>query len=561
MNVFRKARLFFLLMLLMVFGQPVGAAAESEPVLPFLPGSQSEPRPTESAPSAPEIAPPVGWPTDDADGVQPFGANLFTGNFLRTREDGLNPNYMVAKGDQVAVYAWGAVEINGLFTVDAQGNIFLPGIGPVKLQGVRNADMSGVVRAKIQNVYINNFDVYTNLVTSQPVLIYVTGFVRHPGRYAGLPNDTLLFYLDLAGGIDDDLGSFRHIEVIRSGRVLARVDLYDFLLRGEIPRIVLREGDTILVKKRGSVIELDGDVARPALIELTRNGRHGKDLLNVVPQAAGAVEVSVMGYRGGQPFNRSLPVDAFKSMKLADGDRVMLSGSGLSPTILVKVLGEHLGPTVMSVKRGSRLVDVLNHVKVDPNLANVGAVHLYRPSVAEAQKESIEDSLVRLERDSLLALSGSSGEAQIRSKEAELVQKFVERARLIEPLGRVVTARDGTQQNIPMEPEDTIVIPRKTDVVRVSGQVMIAQAIVHQPGVTVAEYIQMAGGYATRADEDRVLLLKPNAAVGITELDAQVSPGDEILVLPKADTKWRQIAADVMETIFKVAVAAKVVLD
>ncbi|HOP17892.1 MAG TPA: polysaccharide biosynthesis/export family protein, partial [Gammaproteobacteria bacterium] len=432
----------------------------------------------------------------------------------------MNPNYVVARGDQVAVFAWGSVEFNELFTVDAQGNIFLPGIGPVKLEGVRNADLSRVVRTKIKDVYINNFNVYTNLVTTQPVLVYVTGFVRHPGRYAGLPNDTLLYYLDLAGGIDTDLGSYRRIEIVRDGHVLANVDLYDFLLNGSIPRVTLREGDTILVKKRGPVIELDGDVARQTQIELTPLERRGKDLLSVVPQSAGAVEVSLIGYRDGRPFNQTLPVKAFESVELADGDRVVLSTAGLSPTILVKIQGEHMGPPMMSIKRGARLVDVLDHVRVDPALADVAAVHLYRPSVARAQKDSITDSLMRLERDSLLALSDSRGEADIRKTEAELVQTFVQRASLIEPLGRVVTAREGQQQNIPLEPDDTIVIPRKTDVVRVSGQVLMAQAVVHRPDITVADYISMAGGYGARADEERVLLLKPNASVGITALDA-----------------------------------------
>ena len=521
-------------------------------VLAADPGS----RVTPVAPPPPVAAPAVG-----AEGIQPFGANLFTGNFLKTREDGLNPNYVVARGDQVAVYAWGSVEINNVFDVDAQGNIFLPGIGPVKLEGVRNAELSRVVRAKIKEVYINNFNVYTNLVTSQPVLVYVTGLVRHPGRYAGLPNDTLLYYLDLAGGIDPDLGSYRRIEVIRDGKVLAQVDLYDFLLNGRISRVTLREGDTVLVKKRGPVVELGGDVARPALIELTPKARSGKDLLAVVPQAAGAVEVSLVGYRNGQPYNRTLPVKQFETEQVEDGDRVMLSDSGLPSTILVKVEGEYDGPPVLSVKRGARLVDVLNLVRVNPELADIRSIHLYRPSVAKAQKDSINDSLLRLERDSLLALSDSRGEADIRTKEADLVQRFVERAKLIEPLGRVVTLRNEEQQNIPLEPDDTIVIPRKTDVVRVSGQVVVAQALVHRPGMTVADYIQMAGGYATRADTDEVLLLKPSAEVARVPLDTEVAAGDEVLVLPKVDTKWVQTATDIMDVIYKIAISAKVALD
>jgi protein involved in polysaccharide export with SLBB domain len=518
-----------------------------------------------NTPAAPNAPPPtIASNTATAtaqDGLQPFGANLFTGNFLKTREDGLNPDYVVARGDQVAINAWGAVDINDVFTVDAQGNVFLPGLGPVRLEGVRNADLSKVVRAKIREVYINNFDVYTNLVTSQPVLVYVTGLVRHPGRYAGLPNDSILYFLDLAGGIDPTLGSYRRIEVLREGRLLANIDLYEFLLNGTIPRVTLREGDTVLVRKRGPVVELGGDVARPALIELTENNRRGADLLAVVPQSAGAVEVSINGFREGRPYNQTLPVKAFESTRLSDGDRVMLNRSGLAPTVLVKVQGEHLGPPVVSVRRGARLVDLLNEIPVDASLANLDAIHLYRPSVANAQKQSIEDSLLRLERDSLLALSGSRGEVEIRTREAELVQQFIERARQIEPLGRVVTARNGIQQNIPLEPDDVIVVPRRTDVVRVAGQVMVAQAVVHQPGMRVRDYIEMAGGYAVRADEDRVMLVKPNASVSMVALDTEISAGDEILVLPKADTKFVQLAADIIDIIYKVAISAAVVLD
>lgn len=512
--------------------------------------------------AAPTAPPPLtAPPPPDTTGIQPFGANLFTGNFLQTREDGLNPNYVVARGDQVAVYAWGSIELKEIYTVDAQGNIFLPGIGPVRLEGVRNADLSKVVRTKIKEVYINNFSVYTNLVTSQPVSIYVTGLVNHPGRYAGLPTDTILFFLDLAGGIDPAMGSFRSIEVHRNDKVLARADLYDFLLNGRIPRVRLMDGDTILVKKRGPVIELDGTVARPALIELTPKGRTGRDLLAVVPKAAGAVEVSLVGYRAGQPYNRTLSVKDFSALTLEDGDRVVLSDAGLAPTILVKVSGEHLGAPVLSVKRGARLVDVLNHIGIDPELADTGAIHILRPSVARAQKDSIDDSLLRLERDALLTLSGSRGEVEIRAKEADLTQRFIERAKLIEPLGRVVTARNGRQQNIPLEPEDTIVIPRKTDVVRVAGQVMMSQALVHDAHLTVSDYIEMSGGYSDRADKGRVLLVRQSAEIAMTDLDAYVGPGDEILVLPKADTKWIQGAADIVDIIFKIAVAANVAMD
>ena len=108
-------------------------------------------------------------------------------------------------------------------------------------------------------------------------------------------------------------------------------------------------------------------------------------------------------------------------------------------------------------------------------------VDIKRNSVAKAQKDSIDDSLFRLERSALLALSQSQGEANIRVREAELTQKFVERARLIQPLGRVVTARDQRQRNVVLESDDIIVIPPRTNVIRISGEVMMTQAVMWRP--------------------------------------------------------------------------------
>ena len=142
---------------------------------------------TDTGSSEPPPAPQPILPQEDS--LQPFGARLFTGNFLKTREDGLNPNYVVAPGDQVSVRTWGAINLDDIYTVDSQGNIFLPEIGPLQLEGVMNGELTDAVRGHIRTVYIDNIDVYTNLVTSQPVAVYVTGLVNNPGRYAGIPSD------------------------------------------------------------------------------------------------------------------------------------------------------------------------------------------------------------------------------------------------------------------------------------------------------------------------------------------------------------------------------------
>jgi hypothetical protein len=180
--------------------------------------------------------------------------------------------------------------------------------------------------------------------------------------------------------------------------------------------------------------------------------------------------------------------------------------------------------------------------------------------VALAQKESIDDSLFRLERSALLALSASDGESNIRTQEAALVQKFVERARLIQPLGRVVTKRSERQTNLVLEQGDIIVIPEKTNVVRVSGEVLVASALMYDPEASASDYIERAGGYSERADEDKLIINRASAEVVIVDGSTPVYPGDEILVPPEIDSKTIQNIGDVTEIVYQIAVAAAVIV-
>lgn len=499
---------------------------------------------------------PTAAPADD----QPFGANLFMGNFLKAREDGVNPEYVVMPGDRVAVFTWGSVEINDVFIVDGQGNIFLPQIGPVPLAGVKNADLTQVVKGAIKRVYPRYVDVYTNLLNAAPVAVFVTGGVVHPGRYAGIPSDSVLFFLDQAGGVDPRLGSYRDISIIRGDETIARMDLYNFILQGRLPVVQFKDGDTILVSRRGPVVKLSGNVAAPALIELEQSPSTGAAALAVIPNSAEATEVTITGLRRGVPFNATYTITGFGQVPIYDGDVINLRDDGHPETILIQLEGEYRGPSVLSVKRGARLIDVLNYVPIDPELTNAASVYIKRASVARAQKDAINDALFRLERSALLALSNSKGESEIRVREAELVTQFAERARTIDPLGRVVTAQNGRQLNVLLEDGDTVVIPRYSNVIRIGGEVMMNQAVIFQPGLTAKDYISRAGGYSDRGDDDKVILMHADASVEMADPDTKVRPGDEILVPPEVDFKELQISMDIMQVIYQVAMSAAVIL-
>ena len=504
-------------------------------------------------------APPPPQPAAAPSGPQPFGANLFGGNYAGQREDGINPEYTILSGDRVMVNAWGAVTINDVFIVDTQGNIFLPGIGPVHLQGVKNGELTDAVRGAIGRVYRGSFGVYTNLLTASPVAVFVTGGVTRPGRYAGIPSDSVLFFLDQAGGIDNEGGSYRNVKVLRQGNELAAVDLYEFLLNGQIPSMQFEDGDTVLVGQRGPQVRVEG-AGSTVLVEMTGDTFTGAEVLAVVGARGRANEVTVRGMRDGHPSLRSISRAALQTESLHDGDTVAFREDGRTDQILVRLEGEYRGISQLAVVRGSRLIDVLNHVNVDPNLANTGAVHIRRRSVAEEQRRTIHDSLDRLERSAVLGLSDTTGEAEIRVREAELVRQFVQQAREVEPLGRVVTSTAGVQLNIVLEEGDTIVIPGHTNVVNIGGEVNVTQAMMYRPDLSVRDYVRMAGGYTNRAATNAIIVIRPNAEVMIAPPDTLIGPGDQILVPPRIDRKQFQAAIDISRIIYEIAVATSVFL-
>ncbi|MEG1610518.1 MAG: polysaccharide export protein, partial [Bilophila sp.] len=175
------------------------------------------------------------------------------------------------------------------------------------------------------------------------------------------------------------------------------------------------------------------------------------------------------------------------------------------------------------------------------------------------QKKAIEDALRRLEQNAYTATSASSDEAQIRSKEAEMLSNFISRARDVQPEGVVVVGTKGNIADLALEDGDIIVIPEKTDVVLISGEVMMPQAIVWNKNKDLNDYIRGAGGFSNRADTSNLLVLRPSGEVFPNT--SQIEPGDQVLILPRVESKSLQAVKDISQVLYQVAVACKVILD
>ncbi|NAO99134.1 polysaccharide export protein [Halomonas sp. MG34] len=503
---------------------------------------------------------PVSATPQDPDALPPFGANLFSGGFRGAMGDGLNPDYRIKPGDQVTVRAWGAVEFDRVLPVDAQGNIFIPGSGPLNVEGQSSQEVDGSVRQAITSVYPDNVQVYTNLQGVQPVAVYVTGYVENPGRYAGTPNDSLLYFLDQSGGIDQDLGSYRQIRVMREGRSVATVDLYDFLINGNIPRPQFQDGDTIVVEERGPAIAVGGDVHREYRYEMTGNSLSGAELVNLARLRSGVSHVLLRGDRDDGPIAQYFPIDMFSGQTIRSGDEVLFSSDKRSETIVVEVEGSYYGPSRYALPRDARLSELLDAIAVPENMTAVESISIKRESVKEQQAQSLEDSLRRLETTYLGAPSNTNEEASIRIQEAELIQDFIARASELEPSGRLVVAYDGRISDIRLQDGDVVTIPEVSDSMLISGEVLVPQAAVYRPGMSVIDYIEGAGGFTERADDDHILIVRQNGAVENAR-NVNLRPGDEILVMPAAPTHNLQLASTITQILYQVAVATRVAVD
>jgi protein involved in polysaccharide export with SLBB domain len=552
----------------------LAAAAQQRPEAP--------PAPAPPASSPPAAAPPVATPQNgtppeeqairrkttysagrDFDlgalrlsDLLPFGANLFASDGVIESVAGVPPDYVIAIGDRIDVQMWGAVEllVNGV--VDGQGHIFIPRVGPVAVAGLQFRELNARVLEAVRTVYTTNVNVYTNMPQSAAIGVFVTGYVRLPGRHLGRSIDSVLSFLRRAGGIDLVRGSFRSIYVRRGDRVVLNVDLYPFLQSGILPRFQFMEGDTIVVGPRGPAARVGGAVQNAAVFELGGATAAGRQIIALARPESAATHVYVRQTRAGRTSQVYVERARFAASAARADDEIVFFKDPVEPTLTVTAEGAVVGQTVFTAQRGTKLSHVLHFIHADPRLAALDSIHIRRRSVAEAQKRLLDEDLRRTQEALLKSEKLSRGEIEIRTREAELLRRVIETLQGFRPTGIVVLRRGGAAQDITLENEDVVVVPRKSDVVAIAGEVLVPQTFRFEPGKTVADYLRLAGGVTELGRSDKFIVYRLNgeALVGAA---GPVEPGDQILFLPYIRTNLLQVAVDITEVLARAAVLGR----
>jgi len=199
-----------------------------------------------------------------------YGATFFSqtgSSYQPLANTPVSPDYTLGPGDEVLIRGWGAVDVDVKAVVDRNGLIHIPRVGAVSLGGVKSSQAEGVIHAAVGRYY-RDFQLSVTLGQLRGVTVYVVGQARKPGAYTLASTSTLVSALFASGGPGAN-GSLRHVQVKRADRVVAELDLYAFLSKGDKSAdIKLQDGDTIVIPAARGYVALTGKVNTPGVYEL-----------------------------------------------------------------------------------------------------------------------------------------------------------------------------------------------------------------------------------------------------------------------------------------------------
>lgn len=197
-----------------------------------------------------------------------FGAGLFEGKRFNSLANIPVPSvYVVGPGDDIDLKVWGAVDMALRLTVDRNGQIMIPKIGPVTVAGTRADELDKVLIKSVGYVY-RNFELTATLGGLRSIQVYVVGEAKRPGLYTVSGLSTLLSAVFESGG-PSATGSMRNIELVRAGKKMASLDVYDFIHSGSTAQdVALQPGDAIVIPPVGPRVAMLGALDKPAIYEL-----------------------------------------------------------------------------------------------------------------------------------------------------------------------------------------------------------------------------------------------------------------------------------------------------
>ena len=383
-------------------------------------------------------------------------------------------SYIINTGDELLVEVWGAAESSTIQKVDNQGNIILPMAGKVHVGGLNFVEAKARINTALRKIYAgisapegSYAKVYTgvSIANIRTVKVNIIGEVEAPGTYSLSALSTVINALYASGGPTEN-GSFRNIQVVRGGKTIAHLDIYNFLLKGsQEGNINLNDQDVIIVPPYKNQVEVIGFVKREGLYEV----KEGEKLSSLVDYFGGFKSnaykdiMVIERIVGAKREVKEVPFSDASKFAMQGGDKLLVHKLSDIYHNRISITGAVYQPGNYAFSEGMTVLDLIDKAAGVREEAYLNRAILFR-SIDRVDKQSLNFSL------------------------KDLLEK---------------------KQTIALQPNDSLHIYGRDSLiakpmVRIQGAVRKPQKFAYAKGLYPADLIIMAGGFIEGADQTQV---------------------------------------------------------
>jgi len=383
-------------------------------------------------------------------------------------------SYIINTGDELLVEVWGAAESSTTQKVDNQGNIILPMAGKVHVGGLNFVEAKARINTALRKIYAgisapegSYAKVYTgvSIANIRTVKVNIIGEVEAPGTYSLSALSTVINALYASGGPTEN-GSFRNIQVVRGGKTITHLDIYNFLLKGsQEGNINLNDQDVIIVPPYKNQVEVIGFVKREGIYEV----KEGEKLSSLVDYFGGFKSnaykdiMVVERIVGAKREVKEVPFSDAGKFAMQGGDKLLVHKLSDIYHNRISITGAVYQPGNYAYSEGMTVLDLIDKAAGVREEAYLNRAILFR-SIDRVDKQSLNFSL------------------------KDLLEK---------------------KQTIALQPNDSLHIYGRDSLiakpmVRIEGAVRKPQKFAYAKGLYPADLIIMAGGFIEGADQTQV---------------------------------------------------------
>jgi len=311
--------------------------------------------------------------------LKPFGYDLFANaptTFAPAASIPVSGDYLLGPGDALDILFYGKTNDAFSLEINREGFVDFPELGPVGLAGLTYGEAKEMLQARISAQIIGT-QVSISMGSLRSMQIFVLGEAYKPGAYTVSSLSTITHALVSSGGVSD-IGSLRKIQLKRKGEIVATLDLYELLMKGDTRHdIRVQASDVIYIPTVGSLVSVSGQVLRPAVYELKGDERV-RDVVELaggmgIKAFAGSARIERIGDDGFMTaLDLDLETNDSRNALVKAGDHLTIDGIINRQKESVNLIGHVNYPGIFAFKDGMRISNLAYSLDQFPQGLDLG---------------------------------------------------------------------------------------------------------------------------------------------------------------------------------------------